>query len=378
MKPLADNLDLDANTNAAWTTKFQNALQNDLNSGANINQSMIYARSVADQGRFIPGTAAFNTQRDIINGVNNWDHSSVYPQSGTSTGGAALWQKSRMYNADGQYDLSKKVKFVDLLVGADFRTYQILPDGNNFVDFSRAPADRATPGGNSVYYTKFSGFAQATKRLFDDKLKLVASLRYDKNLSFKGVFNPRLAVVYTVAKAHNFRASWQNGYRFPSLFEALSYVNNGGVRRIGGLSEINNGLNYLNNSYTYTSVTNFNNAVTADVNNGFSKTQAAIKEQGKLQIANLTNERPERINSYEIGYKSLLFNNKLIVDWDAYTNTYTGFLGQVDVAVPNGNNVNNTSQASLDVLSKNITRYRVYTNSNMAYNNYGTGLGLYL
>ena len=31
--------------------------------------------------------------------------------------------------------LSKQVKYFNLLVGADARVYELIPDGNNFVDF---------------------------------------------------------------------------------------------------------------------------------------------------------------------------------------------------------------------------------------------------
>ena len=73
-----------------------------------------------------------------------------------------------------------------------------------------------------MYYSKVGGFTQITKKLLNDNLKLVGSLRYDKNFDFEGKFNPRVAVVYTFLKNHNIRLSYQDGYRFPALFEALS------------------------------------------------------------------------------------------------------------------------------------------------------------
>ncbi len=147
-----------------------------------------------------------------------------------------------------------------------------------------------------------------------------------------------MAAVYTAAEKHNFRASFQNGFRFPSLFEALSYVNNGNVRRVGGLPFINEGLGYLDNSYTLASVNAFNAAVNADVTGGLTANQAALKNRDLLEITNLATTRPERINSFEVGYKSVLLENKLVIDFDAYTNVYDGFLGQVEVAVPQNNN----------------------------------------
>src|SRR4030095_2904818 len=166
----------------------------------------------------------------------------------------------------------------------------------------------------------------------NEKLKVFASLRFDHNTEFDPKFNPRVALVYTVAEKHNFRISYQNGFRFPALFEALSFVNNGNVRRVGGLPYINEGLGYLDNSYTLASVNVFNAAVNKDVTNGLTSNEAAKKNKALLAITNLSSTRPERINSIEAGYKSVLLNNKLVLDVDFYLNRYDGFLGQVEVA----------------------------------------------
>ena len=296
-----------------------------------------------------------------------------------------------MYNGEAQYDLSDKVKVFDLLVGADVRVYQIIPDGNNFVDFSRPIADRNTAlpdgsYGNNVIYKKFGGFAQVTKTLFDEKLKLFGSLRYDYNPYFDPKFTPRLAAVYSPTENHNFRFTYQLGYRFPSLFEALSYVNNGRVKRVGSLPFINDGLGYLGNSYTQASVINFNAAAAAQG----STDAAALANRNLLQVADLPPARPEQITSYEIGYKGVWFDNKVFFDIDAYTNKYNGFLGQVQVYVPNGTTVGTdaaveamldanrdpTTATSTNAASAGQSRYRVYTNAKNTYNNYGSSVGL--
>ena len=219
---------------------------------------------------------------------------------------------------------------------------------------------------------------QATKTFFDEKLKVFGSLRLDYNPEFDPKFNPRIAAVYTAAKKHNFRASFQNGFRFPALFEALSFVNNGNVRRVGGLSYINEGLGYLDNSYTLASVNAFNAKVNADVTAGATANQAAINNKALLQVTALSPTRPERINSFEIGYKSVLFENKLVIDWDAYSNVYDGFLGQVEVSVPTTDKVT-TDASAIDMLAANRSkqvRYRVYTNAKNKYKNFGSSLGL--
>jgi outer membrane cobalamin receptor len=403
VKPLADNLDLysggatDTKTATSWGTKYKNALNAyaAANGGAltsaNLATATQYARDQADASRVKPGTPAFDQLKNTIIGLNNWDIKSSSIPDAPETGGAALVQKSRLYHTEAQWDLSKKVKVVDLLVGADARIYEIIPDGNNFVDFSRPIAERNTPlkdgsFGKNILYKKFGGFAQVTKTFFDERLKLFGSLRYDYNPEFDPKLTPRLAAVYTVNKIHNFRFTFQEGYRFPALFEALSYVNNGRVKRVGSLSYINEGLGYLDNSYTQASIINFNAAVSAQGNTD----AAALANRNLLEAANLPKARPERITSFEVGYKSILLNNKLVVDIDAYSNKYDGFLGQVQVYVPKGETIGSdaavlamldrnrdaTTATGTTAASKGQDRYRVYTNAKNTYRNFGSALGV--
>ncbi|MEO7044063.1 MAG: TonB-dependent receptor, partial [Ferruginibacter sp.] len=338
-----------------------------------------------------PGTQRFNIVKDSIIKINNWDIKSSAIPNAPITGGAALIQKSNLYHIEGQWDLSKQVKIFDLLIGGDARVYEVIPDGNNFVDFKRPIADRNTPlpdgsFGSNIYYKKFGGFAQATKKLFKNKLKLWGSLRADYNPEFSAKLTPRLAAVYTYKEKHNFRFTFQQGYRFPALFEALSYVNNGRVKRVGILPVIDEGLGYRENSYTQSSVAKFNAAVKAAGNTD----EAALANRNLLQVASLPKGRPEGINSFEIGYKSVFLDNKVFIDFDAYSNTYDGFLGQVQVFVPIGATVNSDAGVIAMVdrnrdaqpasngnsASQGQERYRVYTNAKQKYTTYGSSLGI--
>lgn len=381
LKPLADNLDLTNLSNTNWKNIFQTALQNNLNAGVSLNDAFIFARQEADKNRVVPGTAAFEQLKNTIIGINNWDSANGGVAGAPATGGAKLEQKSRFYQGEITYDLSRFVKIFNLLAGIDYRFYSITPDGNNFVDFERPVSERNIPlpdgtFGKDVAYQKYGAFAQLTKLFFDEKLKLNVALRVDRNPEFEAKFNPRISVVYSPVNRHNFRASFQNGFRFPSLFEALSFVNNGNVRRVGGLTKVNEGLGYLENSYTLASIDQFISAVNADVDGGKSQSQAALDNRSRLVVANLQKLQPEKINSFEMGYKSVLFNNKLVIDWDFYYNIYEGFLGQVEVAVPKNGKVG-SDNAVLDMIDRSKQdRYRVYTNSNNTYKSYGTSLGL--
>lgn len=399
VKPLADNLDLYTGGSAGvWGAKYKAALnafvsaKNDTTlRSATLAEATRYAREQADASRVVPGTERFNLVRDSIIKINNWDIRSGTIPTAALTGGAALIQKSNLYHLEGQLDLTKQVKYFSLLVGADARVYELIPDGNNFVDFKRPIADRNTPladgsFGSNTYYKKIGGFLQITKTFFEEKLKLWGSLRADYNPEFSAKFTPRIAAVYTLKEKHNIRFTFQQGFRFPALFEALSYVNTGRVKRVGILPIINEGLGYRENSYTQSSVAAFNAAVRLAGNTD----AAALANRLLLQPADLPDGRPEGINSFEVGYKAALFDNKIFIDVDAYTNIYDGFLGQVQVFVPKGETIGsdaavismvdrnrdaNTASA-VNSASKGQERYRVYTNAKNKYTTYGSALGL--
>jgi outer membrane receptor protein involved in Fe transport len=399
VKPLADNLDLySGGSGTVWGAKFKNALNAFVTAKGDstlrsetLAEATKYARQQADASRVIPGTARFNAVRDSIISINNWDIKSSAIPNAPATGGAALVQKSNLYHVEGQFDLTKQVKYFNLLVGGDARVYELIPDGNNFVDFKRPIAERNLPEadgsfGSNTYYKKFGAFVQATKTFFNEKLKLWGSVRADHNPEFATKFTPRLAAVYTFKEKHNFRFTFQQGFRFPALFEALSYVNNGRVKRVGILPVINEGLGYRENSYTQSSVVAFNAAVKLAGNTD----AAALANRGLLKAGDLPDGRPEGINSFEVGYKSVLFDNKVFIDVDAYTNVYDGFLGQVQVFVPIGETIGSdaaviamvdrnrdaTTASSGNAASKGQERYRVYTNAKNKYTTYGSSLGL--
>lgn len=397
VKPLADNLDLYTGGSAAvWSNKYKSALNAYavLHGGAlttdNLAAATTYARQQADLGRAEPGTQRFTVVTDSIRKINNWDIRSGNIPNAPVTGGAALIQKSTLYHLEAQWDLTAYTKYINVLLGADARVYELIPDGNNFVDFSRPIAERNTPlkegsYGSNTYYKKFGGFLQFSKILFKDRLKLTGSLRVDHNPAFATKLTPRFAAVYSWQDKHHLRFTFQQGYRFPALFEALSYVNNGRVKRVGILPVINEGLGYRENSYTQSSVAAFNAAVKAAGNTD----AAALANRGLLQPGNLPDGKPEGINSFEAGYKSVLFNNRLILDIDAYVNIYDGFLGQVQVYVPIGETIGSdaaviamidrnrdaTVSSSGNAASKGQERYRVYTNARNRYTSYGSAFG---
>jgi outer membrane receptor protein involved in Fe transport len=297
------------------------------------DQAHALARAYADRNRLQPGTDAFNTAKQAI--------TSAYIGYGPGRNGAKFNDKTNLYQFEGMYDFKDQIKFVELQVGASHRTYVLNSNGTIFAD---------TTG--TISTTEYGGFLQVGKKLLNDRLHLIASLRYDKNENFDGRATPRLAAVFTVAPEHNIRVSYQTGYRNPTNQD--QYIDlpiRANTRLIGGLPSIIAGHDLYNNKgFTLTSVQEYQ----------------ATGDPTKLQQWTFGKFKPESVEAYEIGYKGL-FANKLLVDAYYYYQNYKDFLSYlVLLQAPGGNPANLTHP--------NI--FATYVNNPNTVNTWGGALGL--
>ncbi|MBS9525219.1 TonB-dependent receptor [Litoribacter alkaliphilus] len=261
-----------------------------------------FARGIADQGRFLPGTPEFEAAKADVQG-------NVIPQ------GSLFNDQSRMYMAEGQYDFKNEIDFMDLQVGASYRVYDLRSNGTIFADVE----------GNDITIEEYGAFAQASKRVLDDRLKLTGSIRYDKNENFDGQFSPRISGVWTQGNS-NVRLSYQTGFRMPTTQAQHIDLNVVSARLIGGLPFYRDKYNVFENAYTIESVNNYAAAV------GAGASPISPEATGQLvQIESLPDLRPEQVQSFEIGYKSLLASNRLMVDFAYYYNIYNDFITQTSV-----------------------------------------------
>jgi outer membrane receptor protein involved in Fe transport len=361
LRSAGENVDRNYKNDNAWYADFTNGFNTATAGGATVPQALAQARQLADAGRYQPGTAAFKNTLDKLADINNWDI------------GSALRVKDDMWHAEGQVDVSNAISStfkektgVELLAGFDHRTYIIHPDGNYFINYEKGKEY------SNIDYNKTGGFVQVGKAFFDSKLKLSATLRGDRNDYFSLKLNPRFTAVYSPVAEQNFRVSFQSGYRFPSIFEAFSNVNSGGVKRVGGLKVVSSGV--FENSYIRTSIDAFQAAVKNDFNAGSSTSAAIEKEKGLLKKNTYTYLQPEHINSFEAGYKSLFFQGDLTLDADFYYNRYNNFIGQIEINVP-GTQKPDSIPYYLNDKTKQA-RYRAWTNSQSTVYNIGGSLGL--
>lgn len=363
IRPIGENMDKAFKTDDKWyadyTTAFNQATTLPL------ADRLRQARSVADAGRLQPGTEGFDQKLRELALINNWDI------------GGQLIMQNQFYQIEGQYDLSSFLaNVVDVLVGGDYRDFVIKPEGNSFTN-----PDVNDPF-KTIHNYKVGAFAQVTKRLLNDNLKLIASARIEKNEYFEPKFNPRVAAVYTFEDKHNFRFSFQNGYRFPTVFEGFSTVNNGGIIRYGGLDIMTKRLQLFENSYVRSTVDKFQAAITADVNKGKALNQAIVDNKDLLVRNEYTYLQPEEVNAVDFGYKGSFLDNRVFVDADVYYNVYSNFIDQIEISVPKEGKIGQSVTGDVDATIYEIadlkrqTRYRIWTNSKSKYYNYGASLGI--
>jgi outer membrane receptor protein involved in Fe transport len=323
-----------------WFNRYEAAYNGTINGTTPANHAA--ARAFADQGRFLPGTNDYEAAKNAS--IKNYGLS-----------GAGVFSNSKFYHAEGQYDLSKQIKIFDLLAGANFRYYDMFTNGSLFQDKDQ-----------KITIQEFGGFLQAGKKLFDDKLKLTASLRYDKNENFDGYFTPRIAAVLTAAKTHNFRASFQTGFRNPTPVDQYIHLNVGPITILGGVPNNSKGLPAYSNSFTAASVGAFGAAFGAAMANGTPFPQAVNENKRLLAKSNVPYIKPEKQRAFEVGYKGL-FANKLLIDLNYNYSNYTNFIlntvvlsPESDVLGPDGTP---NFDAAADILNGDVRAFQLYTNA---------------
>ena len=362
LRSMGENIDRDFKPDNTWYADYTTGYNNAISNAANSADAHRAARNFADAGRYQPGTDEFKNALSKLQQVNNWDS------------GAALKVKAGFIHAEMQINLTenwlsqlKNAIGLEMLAGFDHRTYSVYPDGNYFINPEPGKENK------NIYYSKTGGFVSLSKNLVDNKLRLGFILRADKNDYFPLLFNPRFTASYTPFRQHNIRFSFQNGYRYPIIFEAYSNVNSGGVKRVGGLPVMSQGI--FENAWLQTSISAFQSAVLNDINrNGISRNEAIEKNKILLKKNPYTYIKPEKVNSLELGYRGLFFNNSMYFDADFYLNSYRAFIAQANMNVPNTNNADSIPYYLYDNTKQ--SKYRMWTNSTTKVFNYGFSLGL--
>jgi len=314
------------------------------------------ARAFADQGRFLPGSAEFNREKERLIAT-------------AGLPGAGILSKSKLYHADAQYDFSSLIKVLELQVGGNIRRYDMNTEGTLFDDKDQ-----------KVTNDEYGAFVQASKSLLNNKLRFIGSVRYDKNESFDGSFTPRISAVVSPTEKHNFRLSYQSGFRNPTVGDQYISLNVGPIVILGGAPENSRGWNAYENSVTAASVGAFFQGFEQSLQNGAAFPDAVFANKDKFQKSDVAFIKPERNQTYEIGYKGLLTDN-LVADANFYYSAYTDFIINQVVIRPNNATVlapdgTINPDVAFDFLNGEVLAFQLYTNAADKVSTQGATLGL--
>ncbi|MCB0608212.1 MAG: TonB-dependent receptor [Lewinellaceae bacterium] len=229
-------------------------------------------------------------------------------------GGSLFFDKSSLYHVHGEYKFTPS--FTDAItVGANARLYTPKSEGTVFYDTM----------GVKITNFEYGLYTGIEKNLWDKRLKLSAAFRADKNENFDWIFSPAASIVYKPSASNFLRFSFSSAIRNPTLTDQYLFLNVGRATLSGNLDGVQ-GLADLE------SVKEF----------------LATLQSSSLKYFDIDPVRPEKVKTFEVGYRTTLFN-KLYVDAGYYYNIYDDFLGY-----------NIGGKLTLDPVSGRPTRIRIF------------------
>ncbi len=306
-----------------WFAQYGQAFLASKLGGASDYDAHQQARAIADIGRPMSGTTTFRSQYNKVAKI-------PVPKGG------ALLDRSDLYNAEGNYNLSSLINnSFDLLIGGNYRRYVLNSQGTLFAD-STGP----------ISINEVGAYLQASKAF--GPITLTASGRYDKNENFDGRFTPRVSAVIKVAPNNNIRLSYQTAYRFPSTQQQWINLDLNSYKLIGGNKDFRKYYNF-------------------DANPIYNRDSLS---KGQFAKQPLVDFKPESLTSYEAGYKGLMAAGKLLIDLYGYYGNYDNFIARQVVVQSKSGNPITLADTSLGQI------YSIPINSPSKIKTYGFGFGL--
>ena len=228
---------------------------------------------------FEPGSERFNEVFNDITGRLRTE------------GGTRFFDQSALYHLQGEYNFESNF-FDNLTVGGSGRLYTPESMGTVFSD----TAETIT----NYEYGIYGGFA---KELFNKKLRTQGTLRVDKNENYDYLYSPAFSLVYKPTPNNYLRFSFSSAIRNPTLTDQFLFLNVGPAILSGNLTGVE-GLVTIPSLRKWLGTLNPND----------------------LDFFDIDPVKPEKVKTFELGYRSTLFNS-LYVDATYYYNRYNDFLG---------------------------------------------------
>lgn len=225
--------------------------------------------------------------------------------------GSALLDKSRIFGSEISY--SVPVDFLNIDVLGYFKYSRPVSYGTLFVDTLVHASDASVDGtiDKSLEYVKLyayegGGLIQLNKAFFQKKLDLWTSLRLDAHSNFKTQFSPRGGISVNLG-AHSIRASYQSGFRNPTLQNQYIRLDLGQVLLLGN-------------------ITGYSSLISLASFQAFGAQLAqGIFDTTLLSRNNIERLTQEQVKSIELGYRGQVSNFSF--ELTGYYNRYKNFIG---------------------------------------------------
>ena len=370
---------------AQWYGEYITTYAGAILNGVPDAQAHAAARSVAEQGRPEVGSPQFQNLLEQVTSDTSF------------LTGAGFKDNSKIYHGDANYNFGDKLGFAEVQLGSSYRTYRLNSFGTIYAD-ANGPIRYSELG----LYTQLQRSLEVNENI---ELKLTGSIRYDKSELFDGFFSPRISAGLTVNENHNFRASFQTGFRNPDTQALYIGLQTNLGTLIGGATDIGNRYerDYNVSSFaqnnlglpatiTQTGANGYTNSLFASVAGALANPN--LNTDGSEFIANSNFVEPEQVSSFEVGYRGKL--NSFVIDASAYFSIYDNFLANERVASPLYGNVSNfnltgydpnnpatiaglnpdTQQILAALQNGDFVRYQTYTNTDETVNSYGAAVSV--
>ena len=385
MDVLGPNLLNELKSHADWYNDYIQTYAGAILNGIPDTQAHAAARVAAESGIPEVGTPEFQQAFDKVISDTNF------------LTGAGFRDNSKIYHGDANYNFGEKIGFAEVQLGGSYRTYRLNSFGTIYAD-----ADGPITYSELGIYTQLQRSLELNENL---ELKLTGSIRYDKSELFDGFFSPRISAGLTVNENHNFRASFQTGFRNPDTQSLYIGLQTNAGTLVGGATDIGDRYQRdvpvsgfaqvafgLPSTITQTGDAAYTNSLFPSVAGALANPN--FSGNGSEFIGNSNFVEPEQVASFEVGYRGKI--EKFIIDASAYYSTYNDFLANENVIAPLYGNVNNfdltgydpsnpatiaglnpdTQQILVALQNNDFVGYQTYTNTEETVNSYGAAVSV--
>jgi outer membrane receptor protein involved in Fe transport len=276
--------------------------------------------------QLIPGTSEFNSLKNHIT-------STLFTE-----GGSRFYDKSALYHTQGERTFTYDNGAV-FRIGGNFRLYTPKSAGTIFSDTAGTVITNREAG-------LYGGWEQS---FIDERLKLSATGRVDKNQNFRALVSPAVSSVYKATENQTFRLSFSSAIRNPTLADQYLNYNVGRAVLLGNLD-------------------GFDSLVTIDNIADYLGKPANERLSHDFGYFNVDAIRPEKVKTAEAGYRATI-GSRVFVDANYYYSLYDDFIGYIIGAeIEEGT-------TAIDRL-KSLQVYRVAANANEQVTTQGFSIGM--